>query len=302
MIDFTKYLYESLPPIYALEDEYQGRVLKRYLDVLGFAMNILCNETEDIRKLYDVDHMPMEFLQRYASIFDFPIYSEMPEYLQRKMLSNIVPILRRKGTAEVIEFIAREVTGCDIEVIEGDSTVFATWAYSSNMPIGYEMPTTFDPIVHKHYRYGGDGATDRFTIYVEVISSLVGGITEEELKEKEDALRLYLKDLIPSYLNLIFRVAIHTEYEDPVEETINVTATDYATDKLIDSDTYTGKSKYAWSDAIVDSANEERVHLEVVEAVGVTTVSSADEEPENALIVATQHVLDDIIIEINEEE
>lgn len=302
MIDFTKYLYESLPPMYALEDEYQGRVLKRYLDVLGFAMNILCNETEDIRKLYDVDHMPMEFLQRYASIFDFPIYAEMPEYLQRKILSNIVPILRRKGTAEVIEFVAREVTGCDIEVIEGDSTVFATWAHSSNMPIGYEMPTTFDPIVHKHYKYGGDEATDRFTIYVEVIANLVGGITEEELKEKEDALRLYLKDLIPSYLNLIFRVVIHTEYEDTVEETINVTATDYAADKLIDSDTYTGKPKYICSDAIFDSANEELIHLRVVEAIEITTVYSADEEPENALIVATQQVLDDIIIEINEEE
>ena len=302
MIDFTNYLYECLPPIYTLEDEYQGRVLKRYLDVLGFAMNILCNETEDIRKLYDVDHMPMQFLQRYASIFDFPIYAEMPESLQRKMLSNIIPILRRKGTSELIEFIAREVTGCDINVVEGDSTAFATWSYPSDMPIGYDIPTTFNPIVPRQYMYGGDKATDRFTIYVEVLSSLVEGITDEELREKEDALRLYLKDLIPSYLNLIFRVAIHTEYEDTVEETINVTVTDYATDRLIDSDTYSGKSKYAWSDAIIDSDNEELVHLEVVEAVGVTIVSSPDEEPENALIVATQHVLDDIIIEINEEE
>ena len=302
MIDFTKYLYECLPPIYVLEDEYQGRVLKRYLDVLGFAMNILCNETEDIRKLYDVDHMPMQFLQRYASIFDFPIYSEMPEYLQRKMLSNIVPILRRKGTAEVIEFIAREVTGCDINVVEGESTVFATWAYTSNMPIGYEIPTTFNPTVQRNYRYGGDEATDRFTIYVEVISSLVGGITDEELREKEDALRLYLKDLIPSYLNLIFKVAIHTEYEDTVEEAINVTVTDCVADIVIDSDTYLGKSKYVCSDAIFDSANEELVHLKVVEAIEIMTAYSADEEPENALIVATQQVLDDIIIEINEEE
>ena len=302
MIDFTKYLYECLPPMYVLEDEYQGRVLKRYLDVLGFAMNILCNETEDIRKLYDVDHMPMQFLQRYASIFDFPIYAEMPEYLQRKMLSNIVPILRRKGTAEVIEFIAREVTGCDINVVEGESTVFATWAYTSNMPIGYEIPTTFNPTVQRNYRYGGDEATDRFTIYVEVISSLVGGITDEELREKEDALRLYLKDLIPSYLNLIFKVAIHTEYEDTVDEAINVTVTDCEADIVIDSDTYSGKSKYVCSDAIFDSANEELVHLKVVEAIKIMTAYSADEEPENALIVATQQVLDDIIIEINEEE
>ena len=44
------------------------------------------------------------------------------------------------------------------------------------------------------------------------------------------------------------------------------------------------------------------VHLDIVEAVGVTTVYATEEEPENALIVATQHVLDDIIIEINEEE
>ena len=85
MIDFTKYLYECLPAIYKLEDEYQGSVLQRYLDVLGFAMNLLCNETEDIRKLYDVDHMPMEFLKHYASIFNFPIYAGMPEYLQRKL-------------------------------------------------------------------------------------------------------------------------------------------------------------------------------------------------------------------------
>ena len=302
MIDFTKYLYECLPAIYKLEDEYQGDVLQRYLDVLGFAMNLLCNETEDIRKLYDVDHMPMQFLKRYASIFNFPIYSGMPEDLQRKLLSNMIPILRRKGTAEVIEFVAREVTGCDVEIKEGSSTAFATWCPESQLPVGFDVPSTFSPMLHQHYSYGGDDTTNRFTIYVEVLASLVGGITEEQLRAKEDALRLYLKELIPSYLKLVFRVAIHTEYEDLVEESTTIVATDLATDKILDDDYSFGRTSYTSTDMLVDIDNNELVHFEVVEDDTISTVSSVNEEPEIALVVATQHVLDDIIIEIKEEE
>ena len=302
MIDFTKYLYECLPAIYKLEDVYQGDVLQRYLDVLGFAMNLLCNETEDIKKLYDVDHMPIQFLKHYASIFNFPIYSGMPEYLQRKLLSNMIPIIRRKGTAELIEFISREVTGCDVQIKEGNSTTFATWCPDSQLPVGFELPTTFSPMLHQHYSYGGDETTSRFTIYVEVLSSLVGSITEEQLREKEDALRLYLKELIPSYLNLVFRVAIHTEYEDLVEETTTIVASDLATDKIFDDDYSFGRTSYTSTDMLVDINNTELVHFEVVEDDTISTVSSANEEPEIALIVATQHMLDDIIIEIKEEE
>ena len=246
--------------------------------------------------------MPIQFLKHYASIFNFPIYSGMPEYLQRKLLSNMIPIIRRKGTAELIEFISREVTGCDVQIKEGNSTTFATWCPDSQLPVGFELPTTFSPMLHQHYSYGGDATTSRFTIYVEVLSSLVGGITEEQLREKEDALRLYLKELIPSYLNLVFRVAIHTEYEDLVEETTTIVATDLATDKIFDDDYSFGRTSYTSADMLVDIDNNELVHFEVVEDDTISTVSSANEEPEIALIVATQHMLDDIIIEIKEEE
>ena len=263
MIDFTKYLYDSLPAIYRIEDVHQDFTLKRYLDVLGHYMNFVCNETESITGLYDVDKMPVNFLKRYASLFDFPLYEDMSEELQRKMLSNLVPILRRKGTREVIEFVAREVTGCDIRVTEGDSKAFATWSDPLDLPIGYDIPITFEVGQELPYKYCGNQETNRFTMYVSIIADLVGGkLSEEELREKENVLRKYLKDLIPSYLNLIFLVTARDEVEDTFTESVTVSATERVTmDDVVDYERTYGRVSYTITDIGLDLYNTESTKI-----------------------------------------
>lgn len=278
MIDFTKYLYESLPAIYRLEDAHQSFTLKKYLEVLGDYLNFVCNETEGILGLYDVDKMPVNFLKRYASLFDFPLYDDMPEDVQRKLLGNLVPILKRKGTKEVIEFVAREVTGCDASVTEGDSRVFMTWSDPLKLPIGYNVPVTFEPTQGVPYKYCGSIDTDRFTIYVSIISNILGNtMSEEELREKEGVLRKYLKDLVPSYLNLVFTVTARDETEEGFdEETVVVADYELTQNDVLDCERTYGVTQYVTLDTYLDTSHTEDVnpkieyeHLDfAVESVG----------------------------------
>ena len=297
MIDFTKYLYESLPAIYRLEDVHQDYTLKRYLDVLGDYMNFVCNETEGIMGLYDVDKMPVNFLKRYASLFDFPLYEDMTEEFQRKLLANLVPILRRKGTREVIEFIAREVTGCDINVIEGDSRAFATWSDPLDLPLGYDTPITFEVAQTMPYKYCGDVDTNRFTMYVSIIADLVGGLlTEEELREKETVLRNYLKDLIPSYLNLVFLVTARDEVEDVFEEeTTMIVGEQLTMNDIVDYERTFGRVSYTITDTGLDLYNTETIKMNVGSEYSDLLIEIY-EVSELALIVSREEFLGDILI------
>ena len=294
MIDFTKYLYESLPAVYKMEDVHQDFTLKRYLDVLGHYMNFVCVETSEIANLHDVDKMPVNFLRRYASLFDFPLYEDMPEELQRKLLSNLVPILRRKGTREVIEFVAREVTGCDINVIEGDSRVFATWSNPLELPSGYDVPVTFEEGQVLPYRYYGTQDTDRFTTYVSIIADLVGGmLTEEELREKENVLRKYLKDLIPSYLNLIFLVTARDVVEDTFTESVAVLVTERITkDNVVDYERTYGSVSYTTTDTELDLYHDESIKVSA-ETECSDLIVEICETPDIALIVTGEEFIGD---------
>nr|DAI99404.1 MAG TPA: tail protein [Caudoviricetes sp.] len=294
MIDFTKYLYESLPAIYRLEDIHQSYTLKRYLDVLGDYMNFVCNETENIMDLYDVDKMPVNFLKRYASLFDFPLYEDMPEALQRRLLSNLVPILRRKGTREVIEFVAREVTGCDINVIEGDSRAFATWSDPLDLPVGYNVPLTFELTQTMPYKYCGDIDTNRFTMYVSIIADIVGGmLTEKELREKETVLRNYLKDLIPSYLNLVFLVTAREEVDDVFEEETTMIVDEQLTkNDIVDYERTFGRVSYTITDTGLDLYNAEIVKMDV-DSTYSDLLIEIYETSELALIVSKEEFIGD---------
>ena len=294
MIDFTKYLYESLPAIYKMEDVHQDFTLKRYLDVLGHYMNFVCVETGEIANLHDVDKMPVNFLRRYASLFDFPLYEDMSEELQRKLLSNLVPILRRKGTREVIEFVAREVTGCDINVIEGDSRVFATWSNPLELPLGYDVPITFEAGQVLPYKYCGNVDTNRFTMYVSIIADLVSGlITEEELREKETVLRKYLKDLIPSYLNLVFLITAREDVEDEVfEEEVTVITDEQVTmDNVVDYERTFGRVAYETVDTWLDVQSTETVKVKVYDTYSDLLIE--EDMSELALVVSNAEFIGD---------
>lgn len=213
-MNFGEYLYSQLPAYYRYRDIETEYTLERYLKCLGEYLSVVFEETDDIKDLLDVEKMPSKFLPYYAKMFGIKIYDDIPEDFQRKLLANIVPILKRKGTRDVIEFVARELTGYDVDVTEGNEYAFKTWINEVYLPLGAKQSLTFEDTQTIHYRYAGSEETSRFIVFVEIHT------TELEATVSDELIRRYLKDLVPSYINVVFVLNQHLIDEEDYNEEV----------------------------------------------------------------------------------
>ena len=211
-----EYLYNNLPSMYKTRDIETDYTLQRYLNALGESMTTVEEEVRKILTLLDVEKMDSKYLPYYASMFGVTYSYDIPEDFQRKYLANLVNILKRKGTKSAIEFIAREITGLDTHIVEGHYKGFRTWGTNSHeeMLEGFTTPKTFSSSQDRTYYLMGDFSTDRTTVYVDIYSSEQEDLGE--FNQKEKIIRKIVKDLIPSYVNLVFNLQNSNEEEEEV--------------------------------------------------------------------------------------
>lgn len=259
-MDFGNYLYKQLPAYYRYRDIETEYTLERYLKCLGEYLNVVFEETDDIKDLLDVEKMPSKFLPYYAKMFGIKIYDDISEDFQRKLLANIVPILKRKGTRDVIEFVARELTGYDVDITEGNEYAFKTWVDEIELPLGAKQSLTYAETQTIHYRYAGSELTSRFIVYVEIHTLEVEATISEEL------IRRYLKDLVPSYINVVFVLNQHLIDEEDYNEEVNVTVVEsgFRDTEVVTDRTY-GNVQYEHYDRLKYLPEIEDVKLHVTE-------------------------------------
>lgn len=259
-MDFGTYLYKQLPAYYRYRDIETEYTLERYLKCLGEYLNVVFEETDDIKDLLDVEKMPSKFLPYYAKMFGIKIYDDISEDFQRKLLANIVPILKRKGTRDVIEFVVRELTGYDVDITEGNEYAFKTWVDEVELPLGAKQSLTYAETQTIHYRYAGSELTSRFIVYVEIHTLEVEATISEEL------IRRYLKDLVPSYINVVFVLNQHLIDEEDYNEEVNVTVVEsgFKDIEVVTDRTY-GNVQYEHYDRLKYLPEIEDVKLHVTE-------------------------------------
>lgn len=259
-MDFSNYLYKQLPAYYRYRDIETEYTLERYLKCLGEYLNVVFEETDDIKDLLDVEKMPSKFLPYYAKMFGIKIYDDISEDFQRKLLANIVPILKRKGTRDVIEFVARELTGYDVDITEGNEYAFKTWVDEVELPLGAKQSLTYAETQTIHYRYAGSELTSRFIVYVEIHTLEVEATISEEL------IRRYLKDLVPSYINVVFVLNQHLIDEEDYNEDVNITVIEsgFSDIEVVTDRTY-GNVQYEHYDSLKYLPEIEDVKLHVTE-------------------------------------
>lgn len=261
-MNFGEYLYNQLPAHYRYRDIETEYTLERYLQCLGEYINVVFEETDDIKDLLNVEKMPSKFLPYYAKMFGIKIYDDISEDFQRKLLANIVPILKRKGTRDVIEFVARELTGYDVDITEGHEYAFKTWIQNVYLPLGSKQSLTFDSTQAIHYRYAGSELTSRFIVYVEIHTTDIGATISEEL------IRRYLKDLVPSYVNVVFVLNQHYVDTGDYDEVANITVIESGfQDVEVVSDRTYGNVQYEFWDSIKCMPEVEDVRLHVTESI-----------------------------------
>lgn len=115
--EFTTYLYGRLPQIYRDEDQKIGYPLRRYLESLiegGFSQII--SGINEFITLIDPDKIPEEFLPHLCNSFGLTYFPDLDSTYQRKFLSNVGEIMKRRGTYAGIHYLAKSLTGLESEL------------------------------------------------------------------------------------------------------------------------------------------------------------------------------------------
>ena len=112
--DFSNFLYNKLPKVYRDEDQNIGYPLKRYLESLvegGFAHVI--EGVNEFITLIDPDKIPEEYLPHLCNSFGLTYFPDLDSTYQRKFLSNVGEIMKRRGTYAGIRYFIKATTGFD---------------------------------------------------------------------------------------------------------------------------------------------------------------------------------------------
>ena len=115
--------HKKLPQVYRDEDRKIGYPLKRYLESLieGGCYGSI-EDIEGMMNLIDPKTIPKEFFQYLCESFGLTYFPDINVTYQRKFLSNIGEIIKRRGTFACVRYLVRALTGLDVELsyMEGE--------------------------------------------------------------------------------------------------------------------------------------------------------------------------------------
>lgn len=135
-------LYNLLPAIYRIRDTEQGEPLKALLSVISEQIEVL---EEDLAQLYDNQFIETcaEWVVPYIGdlIGYRTLHGVAPQISSpRAEVANTIGYRRRKGTAAMLEQLARDVTGWDANVVEFFQLLATTQYMNHLRPSNYYAP------------------------------------------------------------------------------------------------------------------------------------------------------------------
>lgn len=208
----NNYLYERLPDIYRSRDieENINYTLKKYLGVLQEELNTLGKDTIALENLYDLEKCPKEFLPIISKMLGYDYIDEVNEGVQRKILSALFYLYKRRGTKQVLEYIAREFTGGNAIITEysteDKNPVFNTW--SKELEEEGKVTDTFS----------GSYTSSTPIYFTKDAGKIEQGIVITLVNDDVDIMLLkrLLKQFMPFYCKVLVRGTPKQRYEDRV--------------------------------------------------------------------------------------
>lgn len=114
-------LYDLLPAVYRVRDAEQGEDLRALLGVIEHELRLL---EKDVDRLYDnlfietCDEWVVPYLGDLLGVHGLRPRRDGGFFSQRALVANTLAYRRRKGTAAVLEQLARDVTGWSAKAVE----------------------------------------------------------------------------------------------------------------------------------------------------------------------------------------
>lgn len=301
-IDFGDYLYNRLPEMYRREDAKDGIdfALKRYLEVLDKGgLQLLFSELLTLYDLFNVDTCPKEVLPLISRLLGYNFIDEVDELMQRKIVSNLVELYKRKGTKSVINFITREFTHFDTKVVETQFRIFKTWS---------PKPKNIPSSVYVEPRTLGRHAPDLDTCFIfseEGIYNYHGIIIFCDAKASQvELLNRLLREFLPVYCNLYIQLRKDvTTYSDTLQlqgtDQVHKLTTKDIEDKILTKVANNVKVKYNVETESVKGNVESEDQLQTADKIDEDSIKVAiNESPRNHLVEKTDK--EDISTNIND--
>ena len=155
--DMLDLLYnKKLPQVYRDEDSKIEFPLKRYLESLiegGYCGSI--EDMEGIQSLVDPMTVPDDFFPYLCDSFGLHYFPDMDISYQRRFLSNVGELTRRRGTYSCIKYLTRALTGLDSEFTyaeNGDSCQLFIVLLAKNREQLEEIETSME-VIERYIKY-----------------------------------------------------------------------------------------------------------------------------------------------------
>jgi len=136
-------LYELLPSVYRLRDAEQGGPLKGLLSVIAEQVAVI---EEDLEQLYDDQFVEtcaewvVPYIGELVGARDLRALPGGVGTSSRALVANTLAYRRRKGTAAVLEQLARDVTGWDARAVEFFQLLSTTQHVNHARPLNLAAP------------------------------------------------------------------------------------------------------------------------------------------------------------------
>ena len=159
----TDELYALLPAIYRIRDAGEGEPLRALIDVIAEQALVL---ESDIAQLYEnwfietCDEWVVPYIGDLLGVRGLHVIEAGTAFSQRARVANTLRFRRRKGTATMLEQLARDTTGWNARAVEFFALLGTTQYYNHIRPGNHRTPdlrdtnrlerldTAFDTIAH----------------------------------------------------------------------------------------------------------------------------------------------------------
>lgn len=122
----VEHLYNNkLPQVYRNLDVEQRPIKKplyRYLQslIIGGGDSLI-KDIEGLLYLIDPEKCPDVFLPMFLQSFGIEYNEDIDSVYQRKLISNIGELVKRRGTYSCVKYLAKVLTGMDVEITREES-------------------------------------------------------------------------------------------------------------------------------------------------------------------------------------
>lgn len=190
-----------------------------YLSIFGALLDGKKTEIEQLKTFYDIPNVRADLLPYHDQLIGWPTNYELPELDQRNETLNALILWTKKGSAYSITFPLEQVTGYDVQLMDG-------WKYCMiRNDVACERPDTTDPNIPPNIeepddllKYRPDPGEWKSITGWGVYFSGIAGQSEDFTQVMVNKVSRIMEVMKPTFVDYSLIINPWTAVDEPTEE------------------------------------------------------------------------------------